>query len=122
AEITAEATKIQKVAPLVDCTNRDELRIGSGHENILVPVQFDREVLNSHEERPAAPDLESVVKFDADGIDGGDPGVRRGEYLLLAPLDVDLQEVDSVEAELLPDLVDSDCTDEIAARDRCVRL
>ena len=93
---TASSTTTQNVAPLVDCTNRDELRIGSRHENILVPVQFDREVLNSHEERPTAPDLKSVVKFDADGIDGGDPGVPRGEYLLLATLDIDLQEVDSV--------------------------
>jgi len=44
---TASSTTTQNVAPLVDCTNRDELRIGSRHENILVPVQFDREVLNS---------------------------------------------------------------------------
>src|ERR1700678_630942 len=109
-------------APLVDCANRDEPRIGSCHEDILVPVQFDREVLNSHEERPAAPDLKSVVKFDADGIDGGYPRVGRREYLLLATLDIDLQEVDSVKAELLPDLVDSDRTDGVAARNRSVRF
>jgi hypothetical protein len=55
------------MTPLVDCTNRDELRIGSCHENILVPVQFDREVPNSDEEEPGAPDLKSVVKFRASG-------------------------------------------------------
>jgi hypothetical protein len=71
------------------------------------------ELADRREEGRAAAVLDPVVQFDMDRPDRRKPGFGRGEDLLLAALDVHLEQVDPVQPVLPHDLIHGDRPDAV---------